>query len=162
MQQQGPYTKKVIETFRHPHNYGSLKKPDGIGQVGNVVCGDLMKLYIKIAKNKKEEEFIKDIRFETFGCVAAIATSSIITDLAKGKTIKEVMNITKESVIDSLEGLPKIKWHCSVLAVDALTEAIYDYLSKNKKLIPEDLKERHQRIKKEKEVIEKKYKKWLR
>lgn len=160
MRQQGPYTKKVIETFKHPHNYGSLKNPDGVGQVGNVVCGDLMKLYIKVAKNKKEE-VIRDIRFETFGCVAAIATSSIITDLAKGKTIKEAISITKESVIDSLEGLPKIKWHCSVLAVDALAEAVHDYLSKSRKPIPKDLKERHQRIKKEKEIIEKKYKKWL-
>lgn len=119
-------------------------------------CGDVMQLYIKIGKN----EVIKDIRFETFGCVAAISTSSIITDLAKGKTIKEALKITKDSVVDSLGGLPKIKFHCSVLAVDALTEAIYDYLSKNKKPISKELKQRHQRIKKEKEIIEKKYKKW--
>ena len=155
------YTKKVIETFRHPHNYGKIKNADGIGKVGNIVCGDVMWLYIKIGKNKSGEEIIKDIKFETFGCVAAIATSSIITDLAKGKTIKEAMKITKDGVIDSLGGLPNIKYHCSVLAVDALAEAIYDYLSKNKKLVPEDLKKRHQRIRKEKEIIEKRYKKWM-
>jgi nitrogen fixation NifU-like protein len=120
-----------------------------------------MWLYIKVGKNKSGEEIIKDIKFETFGCVAAIATSSMITDLAKGKTIKEAMKITKDSVVESLEGLPKIKYHCSVLAADALAEAIYDYLSKNKRPIPAELKKRHERIKKEKEIIEKRYKKWL-
>jgi len=151
------YTKKVIELFKNPHNYGKIKSPDGVGKVGNLVCGDVMWLYIKVGKNKKKEEIIKDIKFETFGCVAAISTSSIITDLVKGKTIKEASKITKESVIDSLGGLPRIKHHCSVLAVDALTEAIYDYLIKNKKPIPEELKQRHQRIKKEKEIIEKRF-----
>lgn len=159
--QEGIYTKKVIETFRHPHNYGKIKSPDGVGKVGNIVCGDVMWLYIKVGKNKSGEEIIKDIKFETFGCVAAIATSSMITDLAKGKTIKEAMKITKDSVVESLEGLPKIKYHCSVLAADALAEAIYDYLSKNKRPIPAELKKRHERIKKEKEIIEKRYKKWL-
>jgi nitrogen fixation NifU-like protein len=161
MDNTGPYTKKVIETFRRPHNYGKIKNADGIGKVGNIICGDVMWLYIKIGKNKSGEEIIKDIKFETFGCVAAIATSSMITDMAKGKTIKEAMKITKDNVIESLEGLPKIKYHCSVLAVDALAEAIYDYFKKNKKPISEEIKKRHQRIKKEKEIIEKKYKKWM-
>ncbi|MBU4204964.1 iron-sulfur cluster assembly scaffold protein, partial [Patescibacteria group bacterium] len=116
-------------------------------------CGDVMWLYIKV----DGKEVIKDIKFETFGCVAAISTSSIITDLAKGKTIKKALEITKDKVINSLGGLPKIKIHCSVLAVDALAEAIFDYLSKNKKPIPEELKQRHQRIKKEKEIIEKRF-----
>jgi len=157
MQQQGPYTKKVIEIFRHPHNYGKIENADGIGKVGNIVCGDVMWLYIKIGKNKKKQEIIKDIKFETFGCVAAIATSSIITDLAKGKTIKEAMKITKDSIVESLEGLPKIKYHCSVLAADALAEAIYDYLSKDKRPIPAELQKRHERIQREKKIIEKRF-----
>lgn len=135
MKQFGPYTKKVIETFRNPHNYGRMKNPDGIGKVGNPVCGDVMWLYIKVGKNKKKEEIIKDIKFETFGCVAAISTSSIITDLVKGKTIKEALKVKKDDVIKSLGGLPKIKYHCSVLAVDALHKAIEDYLLKKGKTI---------------------------
>lgn len=123
-------------------------------------CGDVMWLYIKVVKNKKGEEIIKDIKFETFGCVAAISTSSVITDLAKGKTIKEALKITKDNVIESLGALPKIKYHCSVLAVDALTEAIYDYFSKNKKEIPVDLQRKHEIIQKSKEIIEKRYEKW--
>ena len=85
------YNKKVLQHFKNPHNFGKIKNPDGRGLVGNIVCGDVMNLYIKIGKNKKGEEIIKDIKFETFGCVAAIATSSIITDLAKGKTINEAI-----------------------------------------------------------------------
>lgn len=126
----GPYTKKVIECFKNPKNYGRIKNPDGIGRVGNVVCGDVLWLYIKVGKNKKEQEIITDIKFETFGCVAAIATSSIITTLAKGKTLKEAMKIDKEKIINSLGGLPPIKRHCSVLAASALEAAIKDYLSK--------------------------------
>ncbi|MDP2741756.1 MAG: iron-sulfur cluster assembly scaffold protein [bacterium] len=156
----GLYTKKVLETFKNPHNYGKIKNADGIGKVGNLICGDVMWLYIKIAKNKKEEEIIKDIKFETFGCVAAISTSSIITDLVKGKTLEGALNVTKDNVISSLGGLPKIKYHCSVLAVDALTEAIYDYFTKNKKEILKDLQKRHDNIQKSKEIIEKRYEKW--
>jgi nitrogen fixation NifU-like protein len=133
------YTPKVMETFKNPHNYGKIKNADGIGKVGNIVCGDVMWLYIKIGKKKPasakgsgeaKEEFIKDIKFETFGCVAAISTSSIITDLVKGKTIKEALKVTKDNIVESLGGLPKIKYHCSVLAVDALKEAIKDYNAK--------------------------------
>jgi nitrogen fixation NifU-like protein len=152
----GLYTEKVMETFKNPHNYGKIKNASGIGKVGNIVCGDVMWLYIKVDKN----ETIKDIKFETFGCVAAISTSSIITDLVKGKRIDEALKITKDNIIESLGGLPKIKYHCSVLAVDALIEAVYDYFVKNKKEIPPVLKKKHDMIQKSKEVIEKRYKKW--
>ena len=124
-------------------------------------CGDVMQLYIKINKNKKGEEIIKDIKFETFGCVAAIATSSIITDIAKGKTVTEAIKLNKDNIVDTLEELPPVKIHCSVLAIDALQEAIYDYLSKNKKPIPKELQKRHQRIENEKKMIEKKYADWI-
>lgn len=140
----GLYSEKVMEHFRKPHNYGRIKDPDGTGKVGNPVCGDVMHLYIKV-----KGDVIKGIKFETFGCVAAISTSSIITDLAKGKTIKEAIEIKKDDIVKSLGGLPSIKYHCSVLAVDALMEAIYDYLIKSKKEIPEKLKEHHKRILKE-------------
>jgi len=156
----GLYTPKVLETFRNPHNYGKIKNADGIGKVGNIVCGDVMWLYIKIGKNKKKQEVIKDIKFETFGCVAAISTSSIITDLAKGKTISDALKITKDNIVKSLGGLPKIKYHCSILAVDALVEAIYDYLLKNNKNIPINLQKRHDIIQKSKEIIEERYKQW--
>ena len=155
------YTKKVLEHFRKPNNYGKMKNPDGVGKVGNIVCGDVMWLYIKVEKNKKNEEIIKNIKFETFGCVAAIATSSIITDLVKGETLKEAMKMDKKEVLESLGGLPPIKIHCSVLAVDALMEAIYDYFSRHKRKIPKKLKLHHQRVLKEKKMIEEKYKEWV-
>ena len=126
----GLYTPKVMETFKNPHNYGKIKNASGIGKVGNIVCGDVMWLYIKVAKNKKKEDFIKDIKFETFGCVAAISTSSIITDLVKGKSIAEALKITKDDIVKTLGGLPKIKYHCSILAIDALKEAIKNYNEK--------------------------------
>jgi len=155
------YTKKVIEHFSNPHNYGKIKNPDGVGKVGNVVCGDVMWLYIKVGKNEKGKEIIQDIKFETFGCVAALATSSIITDLAKEKTLEDALKIDKNEIVNSLGGLPPIKIHCSVLAADALAEAIYDYLIRNKKKIFPELKKRHKRILKEIEVIDEKYKDWL-
>lgn len=126
------YSKKVIEHFTRPHNQGVLKNPDGTGMVGNPTCGDLMKIYIKIGKNKSAGDFIKDIKFETLGCASAIATSSMITDLAKGKSLEEAEKITRNDVAEALEGLPPIKMHCSNLASDALREAILDY-RKNKK-----------------------------
>ena len=118
------YTKKVIEHFTNPHNYGKIKSADGVGKVGNPVCGDIMKVYIKIDKKKNT---IKDIKFETLGCAAAIATSSMVTDLAKGKTLEEAMKITNKDVAKNLEGLPPMKMHCSNLATDALHRAIDDY-----------------------------------
>ena len=159
MDKSGLYTKKVIEHFKSPHNYGKIKNPDGVGEVGNLACGDVMHLYIKIGKSKGKE-IIKDIKFETFGCAAAISTSSVITDLAKGKTLEQAMKIDNNNVVESLGSLPPIKIHCSLLAVDALSEAIYDYLSKSKKDIPQELEKKHKKIKKEKQEIEKRYKKW--
>jgi len=126
-----PYSKKVIEHFSKPHNQGVIKDADGVGTVGNPTCGDIMKLYIKVSKNK-EEEIIEDIKFETLGCGAAIATSSMITDLAKGKTLEEAEKITRQNVADELEGLPPVKMHCSNLAADALQKAIENYKSKTK------------------------------
>ncbi len=152
------YTKKTLANFTNPKNYGKIKNPDGVGKVGNIVCGDVMYLYIKLDKEKKK---IKDIGFETFGCVAAIATSSQITELAMGKTIEQALKISKSDVIDSLDGLPPVKIHCSVLAVDALTEAIYDYLQKNNQPVPENLAKRHEIIKKHKEATEERYKDWI-
>jgi len=161
MEKIGLYTKKVIEHFKNPHNMGRIKNPDGVGKVGNIVCGDVMWLYIKIGKDKKGREIIKDIKFETYGCVAAISTSSIITDLAKGKTIEEALKIDKKEIVKTLGGLPPLKLHCSVLATDALYEAIYDYLKKKKRKIPEKLEKIHQRIEKERKLIEEKYKEWV-
>jgi len=144
------YTTKVMEIFKNPHNFGKIKNADGIGKVGNIICGDVMWLYIKVAENKKKKEIIKDIKFETFGCVAAISTSSMITDLVKGKTIKQALKVKKDNIIKKLGGLPSIKYHCSVLAVDALTEAIYDYYLKQGKDFPDELLERHKKLKKDK------------
>ena len=122
-------------------------------------CGDIMKLYLKIGENKKGEKIIEDIRFETLGCIVAIANTSLLTTLVKGKTIKEALSFKKEDLIKELgQPLPPFKIHCSVLAVDALQEAIYDYYSKNKIKIPEDLEKEHQRIIKTKEELEKRYK----
>jgi len=141
MRQQFSYSKKVLAHFRKPHNLGKIKNADGVGEVGNLSCGDVMKLYIKVEDNK-----IAEVKFETYGCATAIATSSITTDLVKGKTIEEALAMTNKEVIDSLDGLPPIKIHCSLLSVDALNEAIYDYLIKNKKNVPEFLEKRHERM----------------
>lgn len=122
------YSEKVMEHFRNPRNIGEIKDADGVGTVGNPVCGDLMTIYIKVKDNR-----IDDIKFKTFGCAAAIATSSMITELAKGKTLDEAMKITRDNVADELDGLPVIKLHCSNLAADALHEAIKDYKKKMKK-----------------------------
>jgi nitrogen fixation NifU-like protein len=124
------YTKKVIEHFKNPHNMGQIKNADGVGEVGNFVCGDMMKLYIKVSQNQMGQKIISDIKFETLGCAAAIATSSIITDMARGKTLEEAKKITRQNVADDLNGLPPIKMHCSNLAADALYAAIVDYEKK--------------------------------
>lgn len=121
------YSKKVLEHFKNPHNMGKIENADGIGKVGNRRCGDVMYLYIKVKGNK-----IADIKFETLGCAAAIATSSIITDMVKGKAIEKAEKLTKDNIIEELEGLPPIKIHCSVLAIDALHAAIKDYKNRNK------------------------------
>lgn len=126
------YSKEVMKNFMNPKNLGEIKNADGIGKVGNPTCGDVMWLYIKVGKNTKGEEIIKDIKFKTFGCAAAIATSSMITQLAKGKTLKEAEKITREDVATSLKGLPAIKMHCSNLSSEALKAAIKDYEKKKK------------------------------
>lgn len=143
------YSNKVMELFRNPHNMGKIEGADGIGKVGNVICGDVMYLYIKVDKN-----IIKDIKFETFGCASAIATSSMITDLARGKTLEEALKITRNDVANELGGLPPIKMHCSNLAAEALHEAIYDYLMKNKMTVPDSLKKEHETISKHLDTIE--------
>jgi nitrogen fixation NifU-like protein len=153
------YSKTIIEHFKRPRNVGKIKNASGIGEAGNILCGDVMKLYLKIEKNKKGEEIIKDIKFETLGCIVAIANTSLLTTMVKGKTIKEALKIKKEDLIKELgQPLPPFKIHCSVLALDALKEAIYDYYQKEKIKIPEELEKEHQRIVKTKEEIEKKYK----
>jgi len=119
------YSKKVMEHFMNPRNVGTIENPDGYGKVGNPVCGDLMEMYIKV-----KDDIITDIKFQTFGCGSAIATSSMVTELAKGKHTDEAMEITRGDVASELDGLPPQKMHCSNLAADALHEAIKDYMSK--------------------------------
>lgn len=122
------YSKKVMEHFMNPKNVGVIEDPDGYGKVGNPVCGDVMEIFIKV-----KDDIITDIKFRTFGCGSAIATSSMVTELAKGKHVDEAIKITRNDVADELDGLPSQKMHCSNLAADALSEAIKDYKSKNKK-----------------------------
>ena len=119
------YSEKVMEHFRNPRNVGSIENPDGVGQVGNPVCGDIMRLEIKVKDGR-----IEDVKFKTFGCGAAIATSSMVTELVKGKTLDEALAISNRTVAEALEGLPPVKMHCSNLAADALHKAIEDYQAK--------------------------------
>ncbi len=119
------YSEKVMEHFKNPRNVGEMENPDGTGHVGNPVCGDIMELYIKVKDN-----IITDAKFKTFGCGAAIATSSMATELVKGKTIDEALAVTNKAVAEALDGLPPIKMHCSVLAEDGIRSAINDYLVK--------------------------------
>ncbi|MEM2118636.1 MAG: Fe-S cluster assembly scaffold protein NifU [Candidatus Bathyarchaeia archaeon] len=123
------YTEKVMDHFKNPRNMGEIPDADGVGTVGNPVCGDMMTIYIKVKDNR-----IADVKFKTFGCGAAIATSSMVTEIAKGKTLDEAMKITRANVADSLGGLPPVKMHCSNLAADALHAAIKDYLEKQKEV----------------------------
>lgn len=120
------YSEKVMEHFSNPRNVGEIENADGIGKVGNPVCGDIMNLYIKVENN-----IITDAKFKTFGCGAAIATSSMVTELVKGKTIEEALAISNSAVAEALGGLPPIKMHCSVLAEEALRSAIEDYMKKH-------------------------------
>lgn len=123
-----PYSEKVMEHFKNPHNVGVIENADGTGHVGNPVCGDIMELYIKVENN-----IITDAKFKTFGCGAAIATSSMVTELVKGKTVDEALKVSNHAVAEALGGLPKIKMHCSVLAEEALRSAIDDYKKKHSK-----------------------------
>jgi nitrogen fixation NifU-like protein len=119
------YSEKVMEHFRNPKNVGEIPDADGVGTVGNPVCGDMMSIYIKVKDNH-----LTDVKFKTFGCGAAVATSSMITELAKGKSLDDALKITRRDVAESLGGLPPVKMHCSNLAADALHEAIKDYRKK--------------------------------
>jgi nitrogen fixation NifU-like protein len=121
------YSEKVMEHFQNPRNVGEIKNADGIGEVGNPICGDIMKIYIKVKDDK-----IVDCKFKTFGCGAAIATSSMVTEMVKGKSIDEALKISNKVVAEALGGLPAIKMHCSNLAADGLYKAIEDYKKKSK------------------------------
>lgn len=121
------YSEKVMNHFMNPHNVGVIEDPDGVGKEGNPICGDLMEIFIKV-----KDDRIVDIKFRTFGCGAAIATSSMATEMVKGKTIEEAMEITNKAVAEALDGLPPIKMHCSNLAADAIHAAIEDYLEKKR------------------------------
>jgi nitrogen fixation NifU-like protein len=121
------YSKDVIRRFKHPKFAGEIKNADAIGQVGNAACGDIMKVFLKIDKNKKGEAKIKDIKFKTMGCVAAIASSDAVCELAKGKTLEEAKHINKKDILKKVGNLPQIKHHCSILGEEALLEAIKDY-----------------------------------
>ena len=122
------YSEKVLDHFKNPRNVGEMKDADAEGTVGNPVCGDMMTMYIKV-----RDDHIEDVKFKTFGCGAAIATSSMTTELAKGKTLDEAMGISRQDVAEALDGLPPVKMHCSNLAADALHEAIKSYREKNEK-----------------------------
>jgi len=122
------YSEKVMEHFMHPRNVGEIKDADGVGEVGNPICGDLMTIYIRV-----KDDVITDIKFKTFGCGAAIATSSMVTELVKDKTIKEALSITNKDVVDELDGLPPIKMHCSLLAEEGIKAAIEDYRKRKDK-----------------------------
>jgi len=121
------YSEKVMEHFMNPRNVGEIENPDGVGEVGNPVCGDMMTFHIKVKDNRLE-----DIKFKTFGCGAAIAVSSMVSEMAMGKTLEEAMKITPQAVADELKGLPNQKFHCSNLGAQALNKAIKDYLDKKK------------------------------
>ena len=120
------YSEKVMDHFTNPRNVGSIENADGIGEVGNTQCGDIMRVYLKI-----EDDIISDVKFETFGCGSAIASSSMATEMIKGKPVSEALTITNKAVAEALDGLPPIKMHCSVLAEEAVKNAIQDYYDRN-------------------------------
>ena len=131
------YSEKVMDHFRNPRNVGVIEDADGIGEVGNARCGDIMKMYLKI-----EDDTVSDVKFETFGCGSAIASSSMATELIKGKPVAEAMQLTNKAVAEALDGLPDYKMHCSVLAEEAVRAAVKDYYDrKGIAYNPEDLKE---------------------
>lgn len=120
------YSEKVMDHFLHPRNVGVIENPDGVGEVGNAKCGDIMKIYLKI-----DEDIISDVKFETFGCGSAIASSSMATEMIKGKPLAEALQLTNKAVAEALDGLPAYKMHCSVLAEEAIKAAVLDYYQKN-------------------------------
>lgn len=133
------YSEKVMEHFRNPRNMGEIPDADGIGEVGNPVCGDIMKIYLRIRENR-----VEDIKFQTFGCAAAIASSSMVTELVKGKTVEEAWAVTNKAVADALEGLPPIKMHCSLLAEEGIHKAINEYRKKQGLPLWEEKKTPHE------------------
>lgn len=133
------YSDQVMDHFKNPRNVGELKDPDGVGRVGNPHCGDIMEMQIKVGQ-KNDEDYIEDIKFKTLGCGAAIATSSMATELMKGKTIKEALELTNQAVAQALGGLPPVKMHCSNLAADAVHAAIEDYSNKKSKIQSSNVK----------------------
>ncbi|MDR2400587.1 MAG: Fe-S cluster assembly scaffold protein NifU [Deferribacteraceae bacterium] len=130
------YSKAVMDHFENPRNVGRIEDADGIGEVGNARCGDIMKMYLKI-----DDDVITDVKFNTFGCGAAIATSSMATELIKGKTIDEVLTLTNKAVVEALDGLPPLKVHCSVLAEEAVKSALVDYYNKSGRAKPKALED---------------------
>ena len=144
----GPYTEEVIKHFRNPKNMGEMKDVDAIAKIGSPICGDELWLYIKVAKNESGDLYIKDIKFQSFGCAASVATGSMITELAKGKTLKEALSIGPQDVLKALGRLPKVKVHCSLLSSDALHEAIYNYYKKNNMAISPELENLHKKVEK--------------
>ena len=129
------YTETVMDHFTHPRNVGEIPDADGVGEVGNAKCGDIMKMYLKI-----KDDRIEDVKFETFGCGSAIASSSMATELIKGKTIEEALAVTNKQVVDALGGLPAYKLHCSVLAEEAIKAALADYYRRQGREVPEALR----------------------
>ena len=142
------YSKEVLKHFRSPQNVGKIKNPDALGKVGNLTCGDVMYLYLKIGKNKSGKEIIKDIKFETFGCTVAIANTSLLTTMVKGKTLETALKVTKDDLVKKFKNVPLIKVHCSLLAIDALSEAIYDYFKKKGRKITSEFEAKHKRAEK--------------
>ena len=130
------YSEKVMDHFRNPRNVGKIEDADGIGEVGNPVCGDIMKMYIKV----NDDDVITDVKFNTFGCGSAIATSSMATEMIKGKSVTEALQLTNKAVVEALDGLPTHKIHCSVLAEEAVKAAVIDFYKKKGREIPEELK----------------------
>jgi len=151
------YTDRVMDHFRNPRNMGKMDDPSAVGRVGRVACGDVMWFYIKVEPDRDGREVISDVSWETFGCTAAIATSSMVSEIAKGKTLEEAVAITNRDAAEQLGGLPPIKMHCSALAADALNEAIYAYLAAHDREIPEALAKRHERVAKEMATLDKRY-----
>ncbi|MFH0863052.1 MAG: iron-sulfur cluster assembly scaffold protein [Candidatus Altiarchaeota archaeon] len=148
------YSKDVMDHFQNPRNVGEIADADGVGEAGNMRCGDLMWVYLRVGRNPEGKDYVEDIKFKTLGCAAAIATSSKATELAKGRTIDEALAVTNQDIASSLGGLPPVKLHCSMLAADALKEAVYDYYSKKGIKMPPELEAAHLRIRRERTEIE--------
>ena len=133
------YSEKVMDHFTNPRNVGEIENPDGVGVVGNAKCGDIMKMYLKI-----EDDVITDCKFKTFGCGAAIATSSMATELIKGRTVEDALKLTNKAVVEALEGLPPVKVHCSVLAEEAIKTALADYYKKIGRPVDFEIEKSHE------------------